>query len=199
MNCLGIFIVFEGLDGSGKSVQARMFKEYLEKHGHEVVARHEPTYESAPGKKIKEALTHTIKLPPRELQMLYVADRRWNTDTFILPALRDGKTVIADRYALSTIAYGSLAVPMEELITMNAEFPQADLTIILKVRPEICLARLNKRQEGLELFDKVEKMEKIWKTYETLPVKCPHIFIVNGEKAPEKVHEQIVALSAGKI
>ncbi len=189
----GTFIVFEGIDGCGKGTQARMLKDYFESQGREVVSRHEPTYESEPSLKIKQILRNHEKVSLYDLALLYVADRKWNTETHLLPALHAGKIVIEDRYKQSTIAFESTE-RIEEMIELNKDFPDADLTIILKVPGEMCLERIGKRKEGYELFDSLEKMSKIWERYETFPSQFPNTYIVDGTDTPEEVSARIKKL-----
>ncbi|MFH1841540.1 MAG: dTMP kinase, partial [Candidatus Nealsonbacteria bacterium] len=103
----GKFIVFEGLDGSGQTTQANLLKDFLEEKGKEVVLTKEPTKNSEAGRRIREILDEKEKLDPIDLQRLFIQDRREHLDNLIIPSLKEGKTVISDRYFFSTIAFGA--------------------------------------------------------------------------------------------
>jgi len=188
----GRFIVFEGLDGSGQSTQAGLLKDFLSEKGYQVVLTKEPTFDSEAGKKIREILDEKIKLDPFALQKLFAEDRREHLKNIIIPALKEGKFVISGRYFYSSFAFGSSdGVDLEWLIKINYNFLTPDLTLILKVRPEVCLARINNRGKAKTLFEKQEKMARTWNTFEILPKNFPEAIIINGEKSIPDVFEEV--------
>lgn len=187
----GKFIVFEGPDGSGQTTQANLLKKHLEEKGDSVVLTKEPTLDSDAGQRIHEVLEGAVQMQPEALQEFFVEDRREHLENVILPALREGKTVISDRYFFSTFAYGSLDCDMEWLIKINSEFPVPDITFILDVRPEVCIERIQKRGEGTKFFEKLEKLRKVVAAYKTFPERFAHVHLVNGEQPVEKVFEDI--------
>jgi dTMP kinase len=196
----GKFIVFEGLDGSGQSTQASLLKNYFIKLGKEVVLTKEPTIDSEPGKKIRKSLDEEITVEPFELQKLFTEDRKEHLNNLIEPSLKDGKMVISDRYFFSTFAFGSSdKLSLDSLIDLNKEFLLPDLTILLKVSPDICVDRINKRGEGIKLFEKRDKLAKAWETYRILPDRFKNVYIVDGEKAIEEVFSQIQNIVNSKI
>ena len=188
----GKFIVFEGLDGSGQSTQVRLLAEYLQAQGREVVLGKEPTMDSDAGKEIIEVLTHKKEMRPEKLQELFVIDRKEHLVNSILPALERGAIVVEDRYCMSTFAFGSVSCDLEWLIELNKGLPWPDATFILKVRPEVSLARISKRGKPAELFEKLEKLEKVNKTYGILAERFPKCFVIDGEKAIEEVHQDVL-------
>jgi dTMP kinase len=103
----GKFIVFEGLDGSGQSTQANLLKSFLTEKGLAVVLTKEPTKVSSVSQKIREVLDEKRKITPKELQELFVQDRREHLADLVIPALKENKIVISDRYFFSTFAFGS--------------------------------------------------------------------------------------------
>lgn len=187
----GKFIVFEGLDGSGQSTQARLLKEYFEKQNEKVFLTKEPTQTTEAGKKIKEVLEEKIKIDPLKLQKLFVADRAEHLKKEIIPSLKRGEIVISDRYFFSTLAFGGLDVPMERLIKLNGRFIYPDKVIFLKVRPKICLERIEKRGEGVRFFEKLDKLKKILKNYQEVIRLSDDIVVVNGEKGIKEIHQKI--------
>jgi len=189
------FIVFEGLDGSGQSTQARLLRDFLVKKGYKVVLTKEPTLESAAGRKIKKILDKEEKISPGRLQKLFAQDRKEHLKKVIIPALKQGKIVITDRYFFSSFAYGATeGLSLERLIKLNENFLMPDLTIILKVSPEICLQRIKKRNKKITLFEKKEKLARVWQFYRILPKKFENVKLINGERPIKEVFSEIKKL-----
>jgi len=196
----GKFIVFDGLDGSGQSTQAALLKEFLIQKGYQVVLTKEPTLDSEAGKKIRQALDKIIEVEPQSLQELFTQDRKEHLEKLVIPALQQNKIVISDRYFFSTFAYGvSDGLDLDWLIKINDEFLLPDLTFLLKVSPETCLKRIEKRGSAKTLFEEVKKLEKVWQTYEILPSRIENAYIIDGEKSIEEVFEQIKDLARSKL
>ncbi|MFC1741412.1 dTMP kinase [Nanoarchaeota archaeon] len=187
----GIFIVFEGLDGSGSSTQAGMLIRYLKKFGLKPHLTKEPT-NNLIGGLIRGALTKEWHASNMCFQLLFSADRAHHLDREIIPTLNKGTVVISDRYFYSTIAFGSLDCDKEWLKELNKNFLIPDIVYLIKVPPEVCIDRIGKNRYEFELFEEVEKLTKIWKTYEELAENNPHIHIIDGTKSKETVHEEII-------
>mgnify|MGYP000409703725 CR=1 FL=1 len=158
----GKFIVVEGIDASGKGTIAMLMVGYLsEKIPREkIVVTFEPT-QGKYGTEIRKILKEE-KDPKKNAERclrLYVKDREEHVKNVILPALKEGKIVICDRYKYSTIAYQSAqGVPMKKIIKMHEGMPVPDLTIILDISPEVAIKRIIEDKNRKE-FDKFEKME----------------------------------------
>jgi len=134
------------------------------------------------------------------LQELFAKDRRKHLKNIIIPALKAGKIVISDRYFFSSFAYGVVSgLNLSWLIEINNKFLMPDLTLILKVRPEICLERIAKRGKERTLFEEIEKLKKVWQTYKVLPKKFKNAYIIEGEKEIEEVFSQIKKLVHSKL
>jgi len=199
-NYPGKFIVFEGLDGSGQSTQASLLKDFLIKEKIDVVLTKEPTLTSSAGQKIKEILDEKSTISSEQLQLLFTEDRREHLEKVIIPALKMGQYVISDRYFFSTFAYGTAeGLDLEWLIKINNDFLLPDLTFLLKVRPEICLERIQKRGLGIKLFEKKEKLSRVWQVYEILPQRFQNIYLVDGEKSIEEVFREIKEIVISQI
>jgi len=199
-NYPGKFIVFEGLDGSGQSTQASLLKDFLIKEKIDVVLTKEPTLTSSAGQKIKEILDEKSTISPEQLQLLFTEDRREHLEKVIIPALKMGQYVISDRYFFSTFAYGTAeGLDLEWLIKINNDFLLPDLTFLLKVRPEICLERIQKRGLVIKLFEKKEKLSRVWQVYEILPQHFQNIYLVDGEKSIEEVFREIKEIVISQI
>jgi dTMP kinase len=119
----GLFISFEGGEGSGKSVQAKLLSEMLSQRGHEAVLTREPGGTAA-GERIREIVLHAeeIALSPEAQVLLYSTARAQNVREVIVPALDVGKTVIADRFFDSTMAYQGYGhgVPLDDIRAVTA-------------------------------------------------------------------------------
>ena len=199
-NNQGKFIVFEGLDGSGQSTQAKLLKKFLIERGFGVVLTKEPTKDSQASREIRETLDKKIKISPQKLQELFTQDRREHLANLIIPALKEGKMVISDRYFFSTFAYGVFSgLELDWLMKINDEFLVPDLTFILKVKPETCVSRIEKRGISKTLFEETQKLSGVWKTYAILPDHIKNAYIIDGEKTIEEVFAQIESLVHSKL
>jgi dTMP kinase len=188
----GKFIVFEGLDGSGQSTEAELLKNFLSEKGIDVILTKEPTMDSDAGKKIRDVLDKKEKAEPDELQSLFASDRREHLNKLIIPSLKQGKWIVSDRYCFSSFAYGtSDKVELDWIIRINDDFVLPDLTIILKVRPGICIERIEKRGSKKTLFEKQEKLAEVWNIYEVLPERFGNCVIIDGEKSIEEVFKEV--------
>ncbi len=188
----GKFIVLEGLDGSGQSTQASLLGDFFIKNGKDVVLTKEPTQTSEAGKKIKKVLEENIEINPLELQKLYAQDRAEHLEKVVVPALKQGKTVISDRYFFSTFAFGTAhGADLEELIKMNDNFLYPDLVFLLKVDSKVCIERIEKRADPRTLFEREEKLEKVWQVYNTFPLRFENIKLINGEQSIEQVFDEV--------
>lgn len=188
----GKFVVFEGLDGSGQSTQAGLLREFLMEKGFNVILTKEPTLDSEAGNRIRKILDKEIKVSPEELQELMVEDRKEHLEKVIIPALKEGKIVISDRYFFSTFAFGSAdGLDLEKLIKMNNQFLYPDIIFLLKVSPLVCIERIKNRGDRVALFEKEEKLSEVWKTYKILPDRLENIFVIDGEKSIEEVFKKV--------
>jgi dTMP kinase len=164
---MGPLIVFEGIDGSGKTSLSRVFHSHLLEKGLAAVWFCEPTT-SPRGQKIrrlardKDAISITAELE------LFIEDRRWDVETNILPALRSGKTVVMDRYFFSNACYqGARGLDMEAILRLNREFaPEPEIVFIIDVDVDTALARINRSRPGVaKLFEKKEFLQKVRRNY----------------------------------
>lgn len=170
----GIFIVFEGLDGSGKTTQCSRLKDSFLTKGIEAILTREPT--SGPwGMKIREiAAKGRDNITPEEEMSYFVNDRRQHVDEVIQPALDAGKVVVCDRYYYSTIAYqGALELDQAEIRRQNEEvngFPRPDLVIYLDLEPWQGVSRISEQREGGTNvgYEKEEFLKKVKANFEAM-------------------------------
>ena len=156
-----LFIVFDGLDGSGKSTQIRRLSEALRDHGHDVVVTAEPTgYET--GRTLRQALRGDRAATATELAALFVLDRishNVHPEDGIEALLRAGKTVLCDRYYYSSMAYQGGQTDFEWVTRMNVECPDIrhpDGCLLFDMSPEECMNRIQKGRESTEIYETVE-------------------------------------------
>lgn len=159
----GSLIVFEGIDGSGKSTQLALLADALRADGHEVVETGEP-YDCEPGRKIREmARTPEGVAPEQELEW-FLEQRRVHVRELLGPALAAGHLVLSDRYFLSTVAYqGARGRGAERLLAESeAEFPIPDLVLLLEIDAGSGLARVAERGGQREpAFEEAAFLERV--------------------------------------
>lgn len=163
----GLFVVFEGGDGVGKSTQTRLLADWLRSRGHEVIVTFEPG-EGPIGRQIRDILLSpdTEDLSPRAEALLFAADRAQHVHSLIEPALRRGATVISDRYVDSTLAYqgAGRALDVAEIERINwwaTGDLRPDLVVLLDLDPErgLAAAGVPDRMElaGSDFHDRVRE------------------------------------------
>ena len=162
----GRLIVFEGIDGAGKTTHIALLAEWLRAQGREVAVTAEPTG-SETGKMLRQALSGAVPSTPCERAALFVLDRiRHNTDPVsgIGALLARGADVICDRYYYSTLAYQGSETDPEWVERMNLDCPEIrrpDLCIFLDLTPEESLARIEARGEAKEIYETREKLAAV--------------------------------------
>lgn len=186
----GKLIVFEGLDGSGITTQATLLRNNMVQGGKNVLLTKEPT-DGLIGGIIRACLRKEWRTSPATLQFLFAADRSHHLANEIEPALKAGKTVVCDRYILSTLAYGSLDVDPKFLQQINANFRKPNLTIIIDTHPKVCLERMKKSRPHLELFEDEAKLNAIRNNYLSLKNFFTNTRVIDGNRTPEEVMRDI--------
>jgi dTMP kinase len=158
----GLLIVFEGIDGSGKTTQAKALLRRLRRRGRKAVFFREPT-RGRWGREIKRLAARADSLTPEEELMLFVEDRRENVERNLRPALAAGKDVVLDRYYFSTIAYqGAKGIDARRIRRMNEAFAiRPDLVVILDVDAAGGLARIADRKSRDELFEREDYLVRV--------------------------------------
>lgn len=155
-----MFIVIEGIDGTGKSTQAQQLAAWLREQGREVIVDYEPTL-GVHGRKLRDSFVNGRLAPEEELE-LFLADRREHVEQVIAPALAEDKTVILDRYYFSNMAYqGAIGFDPAEIRRRNEAFaPVPDLLFILDLDVDTALSRIGGRGDTANEFEKRENLER---------------------------------------
>lgn len=162
----GKFIVFEGIDGSGKSTQADRLVRYLKSKNIKAVVTNEPQSDRPVGMLIRQALKKQISFDEKTIALLFAADRLDHIQR-ISEKLDEGFWVVCDRYYFSSFAYNDTALNKEWIISVNSEAMnalKADMTIFLDVPCDISLSRVSKRGET-EIFENTERQNRVRNNY----------------------------------
>ena len=168
----GLFIVLEGIDGSGTTTQSRLLAEWLRSLGHEVVLTAEPTRRPI-GALIRQILQgrltddrgQPLQADETTMAFLFAADRSDHMASIVLPALAAGRIVVSDRHYLSSVAYQSLGVEMAWVEALNARFRRPDLTVFLDIEPAGGLARKQRQGNAAERYEQAATLERVRANY----------------------------------
>ena len=162
----GKFIAFEGIDGSGKSTQVKRLGAYLRDMGHKVHTTCEPT-DSPIGRMIRDIFNHRMEGDQRVIAALFVADRLnhlLNSTDGILKKIKEGYTVITDRYYLSSYAYHSIHnIDLDWVIQANslsADLLKPDLHLFIDIDPEVSMLRLASGRQNIEMYETLDNLKK---------------------------------------
>ena len=192
----GKLIVFEGLDASGKSTQARLLARRLGESGHDVVATREPggtpIAESVRGLLLEKR--HGAMLPLSEL-LLFIVSRAQNTHEVVLPALRAGQTVVASRYRLSSLAYQGYGRGLDlDLIRRLNEAATCgtvpDVTFLIDVPAEFTLRRKADRGDRIEV-ESIEFHRRVRRGFLELTEGDPTVHVLDGTRSIEEIADAV--------
>ena len=190
-NVKGHFIVFEGIDGSGKTTQINLLKRRIEENHFICHTTKEPTGRPG-GCLFRQCLAGRVKTDELTLAALFAADRLdhiLNDDDGLLKKLEEGISVISDRYILSTYAYQSVRVPFDwvkDLNSMAAGKIHPDCHIFIDTDPDTALERISKGRPGTELFENKKRLTEVRKRYFELFEELKdteNIIIADGTKS----------------
>lgn len=187
----GCLIIFEGIDGTGKSTQLRLLAERLTGCGLPVITTKEPT-EGKYGQQIRALYQSRNDVTMDQELELFIKDRRDHVNRLINPALEQKKIVLCDRYYLSTIAYqGALGADLEAVRRMNEFAPKPDLALIFQLEPSLAIKRITeKRGDLLNDFEQLDSLTKVSAIFDTLDFSFIHR--INSNQPADQVHDDVI-------
>ena len=194
----GKFIVFEGIDGAGKTTQVKLLAERISAAGRKAVLTAEPT-ELPSGKELRRVLSGEIKKSDCEIAALFTLDRiAHNTDAEhgIAALLEKGYDVICDRYYYSSLAYQGSTTDYGWVKALNLQCPEIrkpDVCIFLDLTPEQSLERITKGRDKLEIYENVETLTKVRERFFSAIVDLcdDNIAVLDAYRTPEAIAEDI--------
>lgn len=194
------FIVFEGIDGSGKSTQIKLLAEKLAERGIKTQTSAEPT-KYPTGLAIREVLSGRVVVSDDELAVMFATDRanhNKNPDGGIDSLLDAGITAISDRYYYSSLAYQGVQIGLPRVMQLNLENPdirRPDLCIFLDLEPSESLRRIEERHLSAEIFETYEYLDKTRKTFvgviDMLKEKGENIVCINAARSIEEIANDV--------
>jgi dTMP kinase len=194
----GLFICFEGIDGSGKTTHSKLIVERLRTLGYDAVYTTEPTRWSEPGKKLRDSFFAPTRLPVKDEFRLFLEDRIYHVKSEVIPLLKAGKIVVTDRYYFSSVAYqGARGLDWQYILEENEKIAIAPhLVIFLDLPVDVALERISsERTEGVNTFEKEESLKKVKSIYLLLAERFPKLIIkLDATKEISEIQKDVLKL-----
>ncbi|MBL6820279.1 MAG: dTMP kinase [SAR86 cluster bacterium] len=191
-----MFISFEGIEGSGKSTQIKLLREFLNQEGLSPVVIREPGGTQI-GEKVRDIfLTKTDEHfdPLTEVLLLYASRKQLDTNV-IKPALKDGKIVIADRFADATVAYQAYGKDVSKdfiaQLHSDLEISNPDLTFFIDISPELSKARISDRESDRMESESTEFFSKVRSGYQACANNSEKVITIEGTDTIENIFLKI--------
>jgi len=192
-----MFLVLEGIDGSGKETQVKLLADRLKKEGKKVELLDFPDYDSEPGKKIRQYLKGEVKLTNEDFAALYAEDRKLHMPR-LKKWLEEKRTVIADRYAYSNLAYQlANGTDYRYLIALDKDLTFPDLVFFIDVDVDEVIKRMDNSRKRDKYESNKEYLEKVLENYRCMSDGSIEVFgqakwiRIDGSKSIEEVHKEI--------
>jgi dTMP kinase len=187
----GVFICIEGLDASGKTTQARLLVEELNRRGFEAVYTTEPSRGEI-GRFIKKrVLQREGRVPSVVEALLFAIDRIDHVEREIKPALKEGKIVVSDRYLYSSLAYqGAAGLDLNWIREINRLALIPDLAMYIDVPPETVFERIRRKRTVMEDLKTQKKVREIYVSL----VNAWALMLIDGNRPVEDVSKDILSL-----
>ncbi len=196
----GKFIVFEGIDGAGKTTQVNLLARKIESIGGKVKLTAEPT-ELPTGKELRRVLAGEIKKSDCEIATMFMLDRiahNIDKENGINAMLDAGYTVICDRYYYSSLAYQGSSTDYDWVKSINLDCPEIrrpDLCIFLDLTPEQSLERIKKGRDTLEIFENAETLTRVRNCFfSVLTDLDDNIAVLDAYRTPDEIAEDIFTI-----
>lgn len=185
----GLFICIEGLDGCGKTTQAKLLVRGLKKKGYGVLATAEPSRGKI-GQFIKKHLLHGGKRSSSIVEaLLFAADRVEHVKGEILPALEKGRHVVSDRYVYSSLAYqGATGLDLEWIRRLNKHAANPDLALFIDVAPTTVIKRLKAKRSVMENLKTQQKVREVYTKF----VNSGDLLRIDGSRPEKEVADEIL-------
>jgi len=183
----GIFICVEGLDGCGKTMQAKLLVKKLKKD-HDAVYTAEPS-RGQMGRFIKKHYLHADSRGSAVAEaLLFAADRVEHLKSEVLPALEKGKIVVSDRYVFSSLAYqGAAGLDLKWIEEVNKHAVRPDLALFIDVDPKTVTGRLKRKKSVMENLETQLKVREVYSKY----VENGALLTIDGNKSKREVTKEI--------
>lgn len=202
-----MFVVLEGIDGSGTTTQVAKLADRLRREGVNVRATREPS-DGPVGTMVRQVLTGRIVVPGGRapgwatMALLFAADRLDHVESEIEPMLASGGVVLSDRYDASSLAYQSVTSgtdssgALQWIRNINRHARRPDLTIVLDVSPALGAVRRETRGEAAQLYEQNEVQQALATFYRDLQKHQPedNVVVVDGSRSIDEVHELVYAV-----
>jgi dTMP kinase len=189
----GLFICVEGLDGCGKTTQAKMLVKRL-KRDRDAVYTAEPS-KGRIGRFIKRYCLHGDKRVSSVVEaLLFAADRFEHVENEVLPALDKGKIVVSDRYVYSSLAYqGATGLDLDWIEKINKHAVRPDLAIFVDVKPKTVVQRLKPKRSVMENLETQRKVREVYVRF----VEKGRLVSIDGNRSKREVAESIMSVVGG--
>jgi dTMP kinase len=186
----GVFICIEGLDGCGKTTQAKLLAKKLRK-SHNALYTAEPSHGKI-GTYIRKSYLYGEKRLSIILEaLLFAADRIEHIENEVIPALKEGHLVISDRYVYSSLAYqGAASLNLDWIEKVNEHALKPDLAVFIDVNPEAVMNRLKPKKSVMENLETQKKVREIYLKF----VEDGSLTRINGDKSKNEVAKEVYAV-----
>lgn len=186
----GVFICVEGLDGCGKTTQAKLLVRRLSRD-YDAIYTAEPS-KGTVGKFVKKKYLHSGKRGQVEVEaLLFAADRLEHLKNEVLPALAEGKVVVSDRYVFSSFSYqGAAGVGLDWIEEVNKHALRPDLAVFIDVEPETVVRRLKRKKSVMENLQTQVKVREVYMKY----VKNGRLVRIDGNKSKREAARDLTYL-----
>jgi len=195
----GRFLVFEGIDGSGKTTQSGRLHQRLKARGKKSVHTFEPS-DGPIGRLIRQMLSGELPVDQRTIASLFAADRTdhlMNPENGVRQQVDQGNIVVCDRYYFSSYAYHAQYIDMDWVILanrLNSEILRPDVTLFIDVDPDVCIERIRSSRDTLDIYEKIDIMKQVRANYFTAFERLEgqeNIIVINGNETRENVEEAV--------
>lgn len=191
-----MLIVFEGIDGSGKTTLAADLAARLRAAGHAVIETREP-WTSPEGETLRRLLSQADRTTtPRQEFDLFHADRRLHVAQVVRPALARQEWVVQDRTFYSTAAYqGAVGLPVDEILRSSRQIaPEPDLVFLLDLEPEVALQRIERDRGSSTRFERLANLQRVRQLYRDLARRHRNFVMLDAEDPLEQLKGEVASL-----